>query len=182
MPRGGTRALACLLIAALGTAVHANSRPNSEYHIKAEHLLNIIRLTHWNDTPGAASALQVCVLGDGPLASLIQWNAPPSIQNRKLMVRRVAGLAGDRAGCDVLFITRGTADLEGLLALLPSGVLTVTEVTTRHRLPSVVNLVLVGDRVAFDVNTEAAARARLTLSARLLGLARTVDGKQRRHD
>jgi hypothetical protein len=179
----GARALACLLAVGLGSGVQAGSRPGSEYHVKAEHLLNFVRLTQWPAAAGPAAPLPVCVLGESPLASMIQWSAPRSVQNRRVVVRRITAATSDRAGCEVLFITRDAAsELEPLLASLPPGVLTVTEIATRDRLPSVINMVLVGDRVAFDVNTEAANRAGLTLSARLLGLARAVDGRQLRRD
>jgi hypothetical protein len=65
---------------------------------------------------------------------------------------------------------------------ITGSVLTVSEIDTDERVGSVINFIVEDDRVGFDVNVQAAARAQLSISARLLSVARSVDGRKRRRD
>jgi hypothetical protein len=79
-------------------------------------------------------------------------------------------------GLQVLFVGRaGARDLPALLARLPrAATLTVTESDDGWHGGSVINFVLVGDKVRFDVSLPAADSAGLRISSRLLAVARAV--------
>jgi hypothetical protein len=81
----------------------------------------------------------------------------------------------------VLFVGAGVEIAEAVRAV-GGGVLTVSEIDTDERVDSVINFVVRNQHVAFDVNVDAATRAQLTVGARLLGVARAVDGRRRRKD
>src|SRR5690606_40598650 len=57
---------------------------------------------------------------------------------------------------------------------LAESVLTVTEANTQRPDDSVINFMIAGDRVAFDISLIAARRADLQLSSRLLQVAQRV--------
>jgi YfiR/HmsC-like len=172
-----------LLAATVGTKASGLETAVSDYQLKGAYLFNFIRLIEWPTVASARGAmLPVCVLGDSPIAGVLEAMAKTPVKNRKLVVVPVRG-AADTRPCEVLFVSQGTAaDIEGIVRAIPPGVLTVTEIETDLRVSSVINFVTDNRRIVFDVNAEAASRAQLSISARLLNVARAVDGRKRRRD
>ena len=83
----------------------------------------------------------------------------------------------------MLFLGRGTPDVDSVAKAAPPGVLTISEADTDVPPPTVINFVTEeNSNVEFDVSMEAATRAHLDISARLLSVAREVDGRKRRKD
>jgi hypothetical protein len=108
----------------------------------------------------------------GELADVVNGR---SVEGRPIEVRRLR--AGDSlAGLHVLFI--GAAERGRTAALVKSaharGILTVTENDDATEQASIINLVVADGRVRFDVALEAAERAGIKLSSRLLAVARVV--------
>ena len=174
-------ALACVSAAALASARGRDNVVVSEYEVKAAYLFSFIRLIEWPSPERARTAnLPLCVLGESPVVGALEAMTPTPVKGRRLAVRRVAAIADVRA-CEVLFISeRATHDLDAVVRAVPAGVLTVSEIETDDRVSSVINFVVEDDRVAFDINAAAAVRAQLSVSPRLLGVARAVDGRKRR--
>lgn len=174
---------ACSLTVASATPSGAATPTPPEYQVKGAYLFNFIRLVEWplQGVPGGW-ALPVCVLGDSPIAGALESMAGSPVRGRRLVVRRIDSISDGKA-CPVLFIPDSAGrDIDTMLKALSGSVLTVSEVNTDDRLDSVINFVVENERVGFDVNVEAATRARLSLSARLLSVARSVDGRKRRRD
>jgi hypothetical protein len=150
--------------------------PRSEYKVKAAFLLNFTRFIEW---PPAAfedshSAFSICVLGEDPFQNVLdQVVEGESVKGRRVVVTRVKRPPGARS-CQVLFIGKGEKDVSGILAEVGPGVLTVGEHPGFLRDGGIINFALDGRHVRFDINQRAAANASLTVSARLLNVARTV--------
>jgi hypothetical protein len=89
----------------------------------------------------------------------------------------VRHLAEPDPGCQLLFI--GSADPTVVGAALDAtkgqAVVTVTDTNAARR--GVISFVVVGNRVRFDIDDSLAAQGGISISSKLLGLARTV--KQR---
>jgi hypothetical protein len=176
-------ALAAVCVATTCTASGADGRGVSEYQVKGAFLFNFIRLVDWPaPASGNATPLPLCVLGESPIVGPLESLAVTPVKGRRLVVRRLATVS-DARDCEVLFISeRATTDLDGLVRTITGSVLTVSEIDTDERVGSVINFIVEDDRVGFDVNVQAAARAQLSISARLLSVARSVDGRKRRRD
>ena len=172
--------LAALAPAAL--AVPSADGAVSEYQVKGTYLFNFIRLVEWPAAGAHAQApLPVCVLGESAIVPTLESLSTTPVRGRRLMVRRVT--LKDAAGCEVLFISaRATADVDSVVRATPRGVLTVSEIDTDDPVATVINFVVEQDRVGFDVSTEAARRAQLSVDTRLLNVARAVDGRRRRKE
>jgi hypothetical protein len=93
-------------------------------------------------------------------------------------VRRV-GPGDSLDGLHILFVARGPASrlATALAAVKDRPILTVTESEPGAEPGSIVNFVVVDDKVKFDVSLPAAERSSLKVSARLLGVARQVAGR-----
>jgi len=182
--RAAARALgACALAAVVSALAVDQSRAQSEaqtseYRVKAAFLYQFGSYIEWPDGsfPRADSPLVIGVIGADALAEeLAQIVAGRNVNGRPVSVRRLR--AGDSlAGLQVLFIGREDGGrLAGILASVKGRpLLTVTESDQALELGSVINFVVVDDKVRFDVALVPADLGSLKISARLLAVARTV--------
>jgi hypothetical protein len=180
--RIGCRPFAALLLCALlmtGGAKAEAAGAVDENRVKAAFLYKFGTHVEWpaGAFASADSPLMIGVVGDVDLAAeLSRVAAGRQIDGRPIVVR---DLTGDDSllGAHVLFVgSGGRADVEALLATLnDTPALIVTE--TQRMLPSgsVINFVIVDDRVRFDVALPAAERRHLKISSLLLRVARHVE-------
>jgi hypothetical protein len=170
------RLRAAMLIAtliALPNHAHAAVDPTSDTVVKAAFLYNFAKFAEW---PVSTRPLTMCIVGDTLVANwLVETVKDKRLDGRALEVRSIGGDA-PMVGCDVLFIaaaeTRRAAAVLQSLRTLP--ILTVSDFPGFARASGVIELVVEGDRIHFAINTDAANRAGVRLSSRLLGLARIV--------
>jgi len=150
---------------------------NLEYKVKAAFLFNFARFVTWPtykfDT--ADSPIDICVLGLDPFDGVLDETVSgKTISSRPLRIRR-AQRPDDLRKCHIVYV--GESDPARLQTLL--GALSGHAVLTVHESPDtqnngVVRFLIEDDRVRFEINTAAAARENLQLSAKLLGVARVV--------
>jgi len=173
----GIRAAAAVLLAV--GPLHAQDPPKApEYRIKAAFLYNFTLYTEW---PASAfnqpdSPIVVAVVGEDPFGKELDAAVRgKTVRGRTIEVRRF-GRAGDVEACHLLFLTDSLAkDLPQILGKVSDGgPLTVGETEDFTRAGGVIRFFVEENKVRFEVNTDAAARARLKLSSKLLQLARIV--------
>jgi YfiR/HmsC-like len=148
----------------------------SEYDVKAAFLLNFARFVTWPSSAFADphSPFAICILGNDPFdGTLDQLVAGESVEDRKVTVQRLKAPPPPKA-CQILFISSSERDVPGILEGLGPGVLTVSEQPDFLRAGGIIRFAIEDRHVRFDINQRAAANAALTLSARLLGVARSV--------
>jgi hypothetical protein len=154
---------------------------SAEYQIKAAFLYRFGNYIEWpaEAFTGADGALVIGVLGAdfvaGELARIVEGHA---VSGRPIAVRKLRH--GDSlAGLHVLFIGRSEdARLADLLAATKGrAVLTVTESDAMSTPGSVINFVVIDDKVRFDITLEPADQGNLKISSRLLAVARKVIGR-----
>src|SRR5579883_137712 len=168
------RALACALFVASSCAAAGAS----EYEVKAAYLLNFTKFVDWPSSAfdGPNSPMTICVLGRDPFGrALDEIVQGETVNGRRLEVRRIAQPPEPRA-CQVIFLSQTNGDAAKLLGSIGPGVLTVGEGDAFLRDGGVVAFVIEDRRVRFDINRTAAEAAELKLSARLLRVARSVQG------
>jgi hypothetical protein len=167
-----------MLLAGASSPCAAQSDPQAtEYQVKAAYLYKFIGYVEWPSRAQAASdaPLAIGVIGaDGLADELQQVVAGRNIHGRAISVRKL-GQGDPVAGLQMLFIGRAASDIAGLLAAArESGVLTVTESDDAFALGSVINFVVVQDKIRFDIALQSAEQAHLRISSRLLAVARKV--------
>jgi hypothetical protein len=170
-------ALPLSFFASLASSLAAQPPPQaSEYELKAAFLLNFTKFVIWPSAAfvDGASPLAICILGDDPFDSVLdQLVAGEEVNGRKLLVRRIQQPPMPKT-CHVLFFTSSQKDVPSVIAASGSGVLTVGETDAFLREGGIIAFVVDSRRVRFDINLRAASNASLTLSARLLSVARSV--------
>ena len=182
--RGFLRALgACALAAAVSALAVDSSLAQSEvqaseYRVKAAFLYKFGAYIEWPDGSFSRpdSPLVIGVAGADALAEdLAQIVAGRNVNGRPVSVRKVRA-GGSLEGVHILFIGRedGGRLAEFLAAARGRPVLTVTE--SEDTLPpgSMINFVVVDDKVRFDVALVPADLGSLKISSRLLAVARKV--------
>jgi YfiR/HmsC-like len=152
------------------------SRP-SEYQVKTAYLYNFARFVWWPQAAtGSNDSFPICVLGQDPFGRALDAGlAGQTVDRRKVVVRRISN-ASEAAGCHVLFISASEdGRLKTILAALDKEpILTVSDMPQFSERGGMIQFVLEGDRVRFEVNLPAAEDAGLTLSSELLRVAAAI--------
>ncbi len=181
---GVLRACALFIGVAAGVAGPSPAQADAqadEYRVKAAFLYKFGSYIEW---PGesfarADSPVAIGVMGADTLAEeLAQIVAGRNVNGRPVRVRRLR--PGDPiAGLHVLFIGRADSGrlAEILAAAKGRALLTVTESEDGLELGSMINFVVVEDKVRFDIAPPTSESSNLKISARLLGVARKVVSK-----
>jgi len=173
--QGRARA-AALLGAALALATALPVGAQDEYGVKAAFLFNFAKFVEWPADAFAApdAGLVLCVAGASGVDAAVQETVKGKLVNgRPIEVKRVA--EGEVRGCHLLFIAdgrdRAAALMEGARS---SSVLTVGETPGFTQLGGVINFTTEDSKVRFEINEDAARKARLKISSKLLSLAKNA--------
>ncbi len=150
----------------------------TEYQVKAAYLANFGRFVEW---PGSATAAKsesfnICVLGRDPFgADLDAALAGETIGGAHMLAKRISR-PQDAVDCRILFISSSEVSQwkEISAALKALSVLTVSDMPEFARRGGIIQFLLDGNRVRFDINLAATERAGLNLSSELLKLAVNV--------
>jgi hypothetical protein len=177
--------LGCLLMVlcpGAGAGAENNAQSFSEYQIKAGFLFNFTRFVEWPDRAfgGADSPFVVCTLGETPMAGLLTEAAAGKVVNgRAIAIRRAKGGEELRA-CNVLFVGAAEEKRVGRIVDAVKGmdVLTVGETQGFAQAGGVINFVVQDNKVKLELNMDAAARANLKISAKLIAVSHVVSGSQ----
>jgi hypothetical protein len=175
-------AMACSLLSA---AFLSAQQPN-EYQVKATYLYNFGRFVKWPGplTTGKADSFSVCVLGQDPFGSILDSTlSGESLDGKPVVLRRITK-PQEAADCRILFISSAEEKhLKEILTVLDeSGVLTVSDMPGFTKRGGMIQFVLEGDRIRFEINLASAESAKLVLSSELLKVASSVKRNGRSGD
>lgn len=171
-----------IMLAALAACTPAFSQADeqlvTEHRIKAAFLYNFSRFIDWPEELQHPDRFTICVLGIDPFGDAIDSLAGKAVHNRKLDILRLPGraVAGE---CRIVYISDSESDrIDSILAPLEDRpVLTVSDSTAFAEKGGMIRLKLVNNKVRFDINIDAAQRAGLNISSKLLSLATIVRDK-----
>ncbi|HUK36104.1 MAG TPA: YfiR family protein [Vicinamibacterales bacterium] len=164
------------IVLALSASARAAEPP--EYAVKAAYILNFIHLTRWPEDAFAqpSAPLHVCVVGSDVFGGLLDSTLNGETAGpHPLVVDHVSAEASLRS-CHLAFVSRGATEraLSELRELVTAPILTIGESDRLTGANGIITFVVDGQRVRFDVNRSAALSRHLTLSSRLLRVARVV--------
>jgi len=150
--------------------------PAGHYPLKADLLYNFAKFVEWpaeafyaDNTP-----FRICVQGDDPFGPDLEPAPKKRVNGRSVVVQRGTG-DDPLAGCHVVFIAVSEAPrLARALSRFGPGVLTVSDIPGFAERGGTIGFVMERERVRFEINTDAAQRAGLKISSKLLKLAKVV--------
>lgn len=166
----------CLSWLWVSGAAHAQIQ---EGDLKAAFVYNFAKFVEWPPEAwqGGANTLVICAVGaPDPFLSALPKLAGKQIQGRDVAVRPALGRVDSLRGCQVVVVGESEAvhgaDLARLAASV--GALTVSALPDFADRGGIIGLLILDNRIQFDVNLEAAQSAHLKLAAQFLRLARKV--------
>ena len=147
-----------------------------EDDVKAVFLFNFAKYVDWPSVPqGTSKTIRICIPANPPFLDVVRQAVRDEVVNgRPLSAENLDGLDGARE-CDILYVGQAeTPDAAAWIAAARgSHTLTIGEGKLVDGL--VIAFVRDQNRLRFDINRAAATKQSLTISSRLLGLARRVD-------
>jgi hypothetical protein len=151
-----------------------DSQP-TEYQIKAAFIFNFAKFVEWPATafPKASSPMLVGVLGENPFHDALEKTIKNKTVDEHPVVIMQYHSAADATNCHILFISSSEkARLPQILRQLKgSSVLTVSEIPGFTETGGMINFVLEGTKIRFQINNDAANGAGLKISSKLLKLS-----------
>jgi hypothetical protein len=160
----------------------AQANEPSEYQLKAAFLFNFAKFIDWppGSFPSPRSPFTICVLGQDPFGhALDDILHGKMIRDQPLAFQRLKDKTEARS-CQIVFVSssESTHLADILESLRGANVLLVGETTGFASSGGTIEFALDGDNhLRFTINTDAADRAGLKVSSKLLALAKVVRGE-----
>jgi hypothetical protein len=164
-----------VLWAALVTHDAFAQRSAAEDQIKAVFLFNFAKYVDWPDPPaGTSASIRMCVPANPQFLATLRSTVQGEVVNgRPLAATELDGLDAARE-CDILYVGNASSRDAAAWSTAVRGhhTLTVGDGTLANGI--VIAFVRDQNRVRFDINRGAASQQHLSISSRLLDLARRV--------
>lgn len=144
-----------------------------EYEVKAAMIYNFALFVEWPNGVSSRSPITVGVLGDDPFGPILETTfRGKTAQGRGFQVRRFARLE-ELQPCEILFIAQSERkrfpEIAGTIG--NGSVLTVGDMKDFAELGGIVGFKVEQKQIRFEINLDAAQRAGLKISYKLLRLA-----------
>ncbi len=158
--------------------VIAQTKSTGEYQVKAEYLYKFAKFTDWppDAFAGSKQPLGVCIFGRDPFGRTLELVLlGKSVGDRPVMLGRATQIQ-DLSGCHIVFIA-GSENLRIpilLSHLQGRAILLVGETEGFAASGGIIQFTVEREHVHFFINPDAAARAGLKISSKLLALAQIV--------
>lgn len=153
---------------------------HEEYALKAAFLYNFAKFAEWPTMsfPNDHAPFVICLAGNDPFGPNLTSLEGKLVRDRPLATKPIPG-NDNLIGCHILYISPGelkqTRNI--LQTLQKSPVLTVCDAEGCAETGIMLNMRMVENRVALDLNLEAVQQTPLKLSAQLIKLTRIVKGQ-----
>ncbi len=176
-PRPWLTAVALALTLLAVPCLRAQASRPTDYDVKAAYLYNFGRFVEWPASVTSNSdSFTVCVLGQDPFGPALDATlAGETIGGKSVTAKRIS-TPQEAARCHILFMSSAEdSRLSKIIeALDKEAVLTVSDMPKFSQRGGMIQFVLEGKKVRFEVNLGAVQHAGLTLSSELLKVATTV--------
>lgn len=184
-----------LFMVAVLSSETVNAVPVNEYELKTAYLYNFALFTAWPATwaPENGSTMALCTMGEDQFGASIEQLHNREVRGKRLIVRRSISVE-QAPSCHILYIAESERQNMAVIleSLRGSSVLTISDApannTMKEGTPAasmadapagppvrcMITLILENKRLMFEVDSAAARQAGLTMSSRLLYLARHI--------
>jgi hypothetical protein len=154
--------------------------------VQAAYLYNFGKFVKWPDAAPAnqSGTFTICVLDGDPFGDALRSTlAGESVGGKPVAVKRLPN-AEDAAACHILFISSAQEkDLSKILtAVDQASVLTVSDISDFSRRGGMIQFILQGNRLRFEINLESAQKSHLVFASELLKVAAAVTKPARSGD
>lgn len=168
-----------LILAGLSTT-YAQPTASNEYQLKAAFLYGLIKMVEWPaEDPQSTEPLTLCFYGEDAFGDALDTIRNKKVKKRPLSLKTDTTLS-DVTQCQVLFINKSAINqLARILRTMNNQpVLTVSDIDKFAERGGMVNLLKEGDSIKLMINLCATKQVGLTISSRVLALAKIVTNQQ----
>lgn len=173
------RVAACL-VAGLVTCAPLRAEQVAEHDVKAAYLYNFTRFVEWPaDVPPPSQPFRLCVVADSTTTEAIKRTMNGESVGGRPAETLVPASPKEIRSCQILFIGRGATEHSAQLLDAAKGfpILVVGEAQGfAEKGEGTIQFIREDTRVRFEVNVEVAKRCGLSISSRLLQVARQTYG------
>ena len=160
------------------TTIWAQAPRADAGQVKAAYLYNFGKFVKWPDGAPAnhTGSFVICVLDQDPFGITLQSAlAGESVDGKRVAVKRLIR-PQDAAGCHILFVNsaRDKELTEILAAVHDFPVLTVSDMPDFSKRGGMIQFLLQGDRIRFEINLQGAQKSHLVFPSELLKVAVAV--------
>ena len=170
-----------LLLFALPTGQASEAKVFREYEVKAAFLYNFVLFTDWpaSSFPNERAPIVVGILGKNPFEDYLQRTIAGKTVNRRPLTLKTCRTVAEARSCHLLFVSASEkTNVPGIIQELgDASILTVGDTEDFATRGGMINLVVSGQTVLFQVNRDAAVRAKLKINSQVLELAEIVSGR-----
>jgi hypothetical protein len=167
-----------IFAAVLAVSLHAQTSKVNAGQVQAAYLYNFGKFVKW---PAVAPANQsgafiICVLDQDPFGDTLQSTlSGETVAGKPVAVRRLTK-PQDASACHILFISGSRAhELNQILSSIDeAAVLTVSDMPDFSKRGGMIQFVLEGDRIRFEINLAGAEKSHLVFPSELLKVATAV--------
>lgn len=149
-----------------------------EYEVKAAYLYNFRRFVEWpqRSSKKEKEPFAICVLGKDPFGTVLDNTVSGEGAAGGPLIARRLSKPEDALTCQILFVGSSEENhLKEIFGVLgKASVLTVSDIPRFSENGGMIQFVLKGDKVRFEVNLSNATDAGLTVSSELLKVAVAV--------
>lgn len=149
-----------------------------EYAVKATFLYKFASFVEWPKSAfdNESSPFNLCVVGPDPFGGRIHDAVTGQTVGRHPIVLRQLAKVEARSNCHTVLLSgrSGQPVAEALDVVSGTPTLTVTDAALGS-VTGIIHFVIVDGRVSFDIDNVAAAKNHLSISSKLLALARRVN-------
>ncbi|HEX5220856.1 MAG TPA: YfiR family protein [Verrucomicrobiae bacterium] len=172
------RVILGLMVLAAPGVMRAQSAVSKEYQVKAAFLFNFAQFVEWpaKEFSDANSPLVIGILGNDPFGAILdEMVRGEKVKGHPLIVQRYRQVE-EIQNCHVLFLSPSESNqVERILERLRGrSLLTVSDLEGFAQKGGIIRFVTDKGKIRFRVNLEAAKRADLTISSKLLKAAEIV--------
>jgi hypothetical protein len=176
MVRASLLLIALVAAGSLARTARAQTEAN-EYQVKAAYILNFARYVEWPaDVLPASSPLTIGIVGDDPFGGALDDLQRTKSANGHAIRLRHFHWNDVITQCEIVFISSSEEPhLAQILRFLGTqSVLTISDIDRFSLRGGIIEFRMVGNRVRFDIDRKPAIAARLSISSKLLSVARAV--------
>jgi hypothetical protein len=173
------RAIRCLLASLIASSITASAAHArvTEDEVKAAYIFNLAQFVTWPATAfdSPQDPLRLCVTGDDRFSAVLDTTVQNEAADGHPLVVENVRSEEMLQRCHLVFVPATHEDPGAVFrATAGRSVLTVGEAANFLDAGGVVRFIIVSGRVRFDINVPPAAAAGLTVSSRVLQVARYV--------
>jgi len=167
-----------LLVLPIGGSSRAADGELPEYEVKAKFLYDFAKFVEWPaENSRADTPIVIGILGRSPIGSELGRIIRDKTINGRRLVIKIGTSIGDMDQCHIVFIGRGQEKpLAEIFKELKHGhALTVGDVKDFTKAGGMINFIIEDRKVWFEINDATARKAGLTISSKLLNLAKKIN-------